>query len=129
MLSSSQPLWVKQSLLPSPKQTAIFDLPPEGTRLCVVKTNVAKTSLTITNIWYVIDTGRQKTRIYHKVTGVSAFVVTFTSKASANQRVGRAGRVGPGHCYRLYSSAVFNDEFVEFSVPEIQQKPVDDLIP
>jgi ATP-dependent RNA helicase DHX37/DHR1 len=93
------------------------------TRLCVVKTNVAETSLTIPNIWYVIDTGRQKTRIYDKVTGVSAFVVTFTSKALANQRVGRAGRVGPGHCYRLYSSAVFNDEFVEFSVPEIQQKP------
>lgn len=66
--------------------------------------------------------------MYDKITGVSAFVVTFTSKASANQRAGRAGRVGPGHCYRLYSSAVYNDEFKEFSVPEIQEKPVDDLM-
>jgi ATP-dependent RNA helicase DHX37/DHR1 len=68
MLASSQPLWVLPlySLLPSPKQNqnAIFDLPPERTRLCVMKTNVAETSLTMPNIWYIIDTGRQKTRIY-----------------------------------------------------------------
>lgn len=42
-------------------------------------------------------------------------------------RAGRAGRMGPGHCYRLYSSAVFNDTFQQFSIPEIQQKPIDDL--
>lgn len=54
-------------------------------------------------------------------------MVTWTSKASADQRAGRAGRTGPGHCYRLYSSAIFNDTFQQFSVPEIQQKPVDDL--
>lgn len=60
-------------------------------------------------------------------TGVSSYQVNWTSKASADQRAGRSGRTGPGHCYRLYSSAVFNDTFQEFSVPEIQQKPVDDL--
>ena len=59
---------------------------------------------------------------------MSAFVVTYTSKAAANQRAGRAGRVAPGHCYRLYSSAVFNDEFVDFSPPEITEKPVDGLV-
>ncbi|XP_015512446.2 probable ATP-dependent RNA helicase kurz isoform X1 [Neodiprion lecontei] len=129
-LSCTQPMWVLPlySLLPSYKQAKVFDPPPEGCRLCVVSTNVAETSLTIPNVKYVVDSGRCKTRLYDKVTGVNAFQVCYTSKAAANQRAGRAGRTGPGHCYRLYSSAVFNDQFEQFSMPEIQRKPVDDLL-
>lgn len=129
-LNNSQPLWVlpMYSLLTTDKQARVFEDPPEGTRLCVVSTNVSETSLTIPNVKYVVDCGRQKTRLYDKITGVSAFVVTFTSKASANQRAGRAGRTSAGHCYRLFSSAVFNDEMEEFALPEIQKKPVDDLM-
>lgn len=61
-LKASQPLWVLPlySLLPSHKQQMVFEPPPEGTRLCVVSTNVAETSLTIPNIKYVVDSGRQK---------------------------------------------------------------------
>lgn len=127
---NSQPLWVLPlySLLPSHKQARVFEAPPEGTRLCVISTNVAETSLTIPNIKYVVDSGRQKTKFYDKVTGVNAFMVTFTSKAAADQRGGRAGRVAPGHCYRLYSSAVYNNDFVQFSPPEIQEKPIDGLV-
>lgn len=129
-LKASQPLWVLPlySLLPSHKQQMVFEPPPPGTRLCVVSTNVSETSLTIPNIKYVVDSGRQKTRLYDKVTGVSAFVVTFASKAAANQRAGRAGRTAAGHCYRLYSSAKYNDDFVDFAVPDIQKKPVEDLM-
>lgn len=129
-VGSSQPLWVLPlySLLPSHKQARVFETPPDGTRLCVIATNVAETSLTIPDIKYVVDTGRQKTKFYDKVTGVNAFTVTFTSKAAADQRAGRAGRVAPGHCYRLYSSAVYNDTFIGFSPPEIQQKPIDGLV-
>ncbi|CAH0382631.1 unnamed protein product [Bemisia tabaci] len=127
---SSQPLWVLPlySLLPSHKQARIFEPPPPGCRLCVVATNVAETSLTIPSIKYVVDCGRTKTRLYDNFTGISMFSVIWTSKASADQRAGRAGRIGPGHCYRLYSSALFKDEFEEFTMPEIQQKPVDDLL-
>ena len=127
---SSQPLWVLPlySLLPSHKQARVFESPPEGTRLCVIATNVAETSLTIPGIKYVIDSGRQKTKFYDKVTGVNGFMVTFTSKAAADQRAGRAGRVAPGHCYRLYSSNVYNNNFVDFSPPEIQEKPIDGLV-
>ncbi|CAO1440167.1 unnamed protein product [Diamesa hyperborea] len=127
---SKQPLWVlpMYSLLPSHKQARVFEPPPEGTRLCVISTNVAETSLTIPNIKYVVDCGRQKSKFYDKVTGVSAFSVTFTSKAAADQRAGRAGRVAPGHCYRLFSSAVYNDEFIDFSPPEIREKPIDGLV-
>ncbi|XP_031371307.1 probable ATP-dependent RNA helicase kurz isoform X2 [Apis dorsata] len=127
---NAQPLWVLPlySLLPSHKQARVFEPPPEGHRLCVVSTNVAETSLTIPNIKYVIDCGRCKIKMYDKVTGVNTYKVYYTSKASANQRAGRAGRTGPGHCYRLYSSAMFNDHFEQFSQSEIQRKPVDDLI-
>ncbi|XP_022219056.2 probable ATP-dependent RNA helicase kurz [Drosophila obscura] len=125
-----QPLWVLPlySLLSSEKQNRIFQPVPEGCRLCVVSTNVAETSLTIPHVKYVVDCGRQKTRLYDKLTGVSAFVVTYTSKASAEQRAGRAGRISAGHCYRLYSSSVFEHQFMEFGLPDIQQKPVDDLM-
>lgn len=128
--STSQPLWVLPlySLLPGHKQARVFEPVPEGCRLCVVSTNVAETSLTIPNVKYVVDSGRCKTRMYDKVTGVSTYRVCYASQAAANQRAGRAGRTGPGHCYRLYSSAVFNDQFELFSEPEIRRKPVDDLL-
>ncbi|KAL1440635.1 hypothetical protein MTO96_009193 [Rhipicephalus appendiculatus] len=67
-------------------------------------------------------------RVYDKVTGISAFLISWVSKASADQRAGRAGRTCPGHCYRLYSSAVFNDEFQKFTPPEITRRPVEDLV-
>ncbi|KAG8039658.1 hypothetical protein G9C98_000387 [Cotesia typhae] len=126
----SQPMWVLPlySLLPAHKQAKIFKAIPEGCRLCVVSTNVAETSLTIPGIKYVIDSGRCKVRLYDKITGVTTFKVGYTSQAGAEQRAGRAGRTGPGHCYRLYSSAVFNNDFKKFNEPEIRRKPVDDLL-
>ncbi|XP_053444788.1 probable ATP-dependent RNA helicase DHX37 isoform X2 [Nycticebus coucang] len=115
------------SLLAPEKQAQVFTPPPEGTRLCVVATNVAETSLTIPGIKYVVDCGKVKKRYYDRVTGVSSFRVTWVSQASADQRAGRAGRTEPGHCYRLYSSAVFGD-FEQFPPPEITRRPVEDLI-
>ncbi|XP_060049254.1 probable ATP-dependent RNA helicase DHX37 isoform X2 [Erinaceus europaeus] len=115
------------SLLAPEKQAQVFKPPPEGTRLCVVATNVAETSLTIPGIKYVVDCGKVKKRYYDRVTGVSSFRVTWVSQASADQRAGRAGRTEPGHCYRLYSSAVFGD-FEQFPPPEITRRPVEDLI-
>ncbi|ENN77660.1 hypothetical protein YQE_05954, partial [Dendroctonus ponderosae] len=126
---NAQPLWALPlySMLPSQRQQKVFQPPPTGCRLCIISTNVAETSLTIPNIKYVVDTGKTKMKLYDKITGVTKYVVGWTSKASANQRAGRAGRTGPGHCYRLYSSAVFNNELPQFSPAEIQQKPIDDV--
>ncbi|XP_016375950.1 putative ATP-dependent RNA helicase DHX37 isoform X1 [Sinocyclocheilus rhinocerous] len=125
----SIPLYVLPlySLLAPEQQAKVFRPPPAGARLCVVATNVAETSLTIPGIKYVVDCGRVKKRFYDRVTGVSSFKVTWISQASANQRAGRAGRTEPGHCYRLYSSAVFGD-FSLFSEAEITRRPVDDLV-
>ena len=129
--SGEKPLYVLPlySLMASDKQQRVFEpVPTNAGRLCVIATNIAETSLTIPNVKYVIDCGKVKQKLYDKVTGVSTFRIEWTSKASAEQRAGRAGRTAPGHCYRLYSSAVFNDEFARFAEPEIVRKPVEDLV-
>jgi ATP-dependent RNA helicase DHX37/DHR1 len=113
------------SLLPVADQLKVFQPVPEGSRLCVVATNIAETSLTIPGIKYVVDCGRVKERVYEKATGVESFQIGWISKASAAQRAGRAGRTGPGHCYRLYSSAVFERDFAQFSEPEILKYPIE----
>jgi ATP-dependent RNA helicase DHX37/DHR1 len=125
--STSGPLHVLPlfSLLPVVDQLRVFQPPPEGSRLCVVATNVAETSLTIPGIKYVVDCGRVKERVYNKSTGVESFEIGWISKASAAQRAGRAGRTGPGHCYRLYSSVVFERDFSQFSQPEILKYPIE----
>ncbi|KAK7469227.1 putative ATP-dependent RNA helicase DHR1 [Stygiomarasmius scandens] len=116
------------SLLPSDKQMRVFQPPPPGTRLVVVSTNVAETSLTIPGIRYVVDCGRAKERRYDITNGIQAFQVSWISKASAAQRAGRAGRTGPGHCYRLYSSALYEHHFDEFSKPEILRMPIEGVV-
>ncbi|CAF0896634.1 unnamed protein product [Brachionus calyciflorus] len=125
-----KPLYVLPlyAMLSTERQSKVFEQIPEGHRLCVIATNIAETSLTIPHIKYVVDSGKIKVKFYDKITGVSTFKICWTSKASADQRAGRAGRTSPGHCYRLYSSAVYNDEFPKFMEAEIARKPVEDLI-
>ncbi len=86
------------SLLPTKEQMRVFEDPPENSRQIILATNVAETSLTIPGIRYVFDCGRSKERKYNKATGVQSYEIGWISKASANQRSGRAGRTGPGHC-------------------------------
>ena len=116
------------SLLPTKEQMKVFRDPPPGSRLCVVATNVAETSLTIPGVRYVVDCGRSKERKFDETTGVQSFEIDWISKASADQRSGRAGRTGPGHCYRLYSSAVYERDFEQFSKPEILRMPVESIV-
>lgn len=116
------------SQLPSHLQMRVFKPPPDGSRLIVLATNVAETSLTIPGIRYVFDSGRSKEKSYEPSTGVQSFDVDWISKASAEQRRGRAGRTGPGHCYRLYSSAVYENHFVQHAAPEIQRVPVEGVV-
>ncbi|KAF2688507.1 P-loop containing nucleoside triphosphate hydrolase protein [Lentithecium fluviatile CBS 122367] len=116
------------SQLPTNQQLRVFEPPPEGSRLIVLATNVAETSLTIPGIRYVFDCGRAKEKRYDLITGVQSFEVGWISKASANQRAGRAGRTGPGQCYRLYSSAVFERDFDEYAEPEIMRTPLEGVV-
>ena len=72
--------------------------------------------------------GRVKERVYQKRSGVGTFSVTWASQASVNQRAGRAGRTGPGHCYRLFSSAVFEHQFQPFAPPQILLSPIEGVM-
>lgn len=118
------------AMLPASQQLRVFRDIPEGERLVVVATNVAETSLTIPGIKYVVDTGKEKVKNYDHATGMASYEVQWISKASASQRAGRAGRTGPGHCYRLYSGAAYgkDDLFPEFSEPEIKKMPVEGIV-
>lgn len=116
------------SQLQTKDQLRVFEPPPENSRMIVLATNVAETSLTIPGIRYVFDCGRAKEKKYDRLTGVQSFEVGWISKASASQRAGRAGRTGPGHCYRLYSSAVYERDFKEHAEPEILRMPVEGVV-
>ncbi|EKX45152.1 hypothetical protein GUITHDRAFT_71483 [Guillardia theta CCMP2712] len=109
------------STLPSEMQTRIFDPTPIGERKVIVATNIAEASLTIDGIFYVVDPGFAKQKVFNPKTGVDALVVAPISQASAKQRAGRAGRTGPGKCYRLYTENAFKSEMMPMSVPEIQR--------
>lgn len=116
------------SLLDPQEQMKIFNHAEDGGRTCVVATNVAETSLTIPNIVYVVDCGRVKERHHEDGASVQSFRVQWTSKSSATQRAGRAGRTSCGHCYRLYSSAVYERDFPDFTVAEILRIPIEGML-
>lgn len=122
-------------------QAKIFEPTPEGARKVVLATNIAETSITIDGVVFVIDPGFVKQNSYNPRTGMSSLVVvpvslsilpigysflltknfTQCSRASANQRAGRAGRVGAGKAFRLYTKWAFSNELEENTVPEIQR--------
>ena len=110
------------SALPSEMQSKIFEPAPLGSRKVVIATNIAETSITIDHIYYVIDPGFVKQNAYDPKLGMDSLVVTPISQAQAKQRAGRAGRTGPGKCFRLYTEAAFQTEMLPTSIPEIQRQ-------
>ncbi|SCV42901.1 probable pre-mRNA splicing protein PRP2 [Fusarium fujikuroi] len=114
--------------LPSDLQAKIFEPTPEGARKVVLATNIAETSLTIDGIVYVIDPGFVKENVYNPATRSSNLVVVPCSRASANQRSGRAGRVGPGKCFRLYTKFAYMNEMDESTTPEIQRTNLNGVV-
>ena len=109
------------SQLPSDLQAKIFERSEDGARKIVVSTNIAETSLTVDGIKYVIDSGFFKLKVFNPKIGMDALQLTPVSQASAKQRSGRAGRTGPGVCFRLYTDNCFNRELLATNIPEIQR--------
>jgi ATP-dependent helicase HrpB len=88
--------------LPAAAQDAALSPAPTGQRKIVLATSIAETSLTIEGIRIVVDAGLARSSRFDPVTGMSGLVTTRVSRAAADQRRGRAGRLGPGVCYRLW---------------------------
>ena len=109
------------SALPSEIQSRIFEPAPSGARKCVLATNIAETSITIDGIYYVVDPGFVKQNCYDPKLGMDQLVIVPISQAQARQRSGRAGRTGPGKCYRLYTESAFHFEMLPNGLPEIQR--------
>uniref|UniRef100_A0A8D1MUW8 RNA helicase n=1 Tax=Sus scrofa TaxID=9823 RepID=A0A8D1MUW8_PIG len=106
--------------LPYAQQLRVFQGAPKGCRKVIIATNIAETSITITGIKYVVDTGMVKAKKYNPDSGLEVLAVQRVSKTQAWQRTGRAGREDSGVCYRLYTEDEF-EKFDKMTVPEIQR--------
>jgi ATP-dependent helicase HrpB len=104
--------------LPAAEQDAALGPDPGGARRVILATNVAETSLTIPGIRVVVDSGLVRRAAFDPVTGMSRLETQRISRASADQRQGRAGRVAPGVCYRLWSEGA-QRSLAAFASPEI----------
>ncbi|QEU61742.1 Prp22 [Kluyveromyces lactis] len=116
------------SALPSEIQSRIFEPTPKGSRKVIFATNIAETSITIDGVYYVIDPGFSKINTYNPRVGMEQLLVSPISQAQANQRKGRAGRTGPGKCFRLYTESAFKNEMLPNTVPEIQRQNLEHTI-
>ncbi len=142
-IQSLKQVLLKDSLLSDRKKCSILQLhsslsPQEqwlafqpvtyGIVKLVLATNVAETSITIPDISVVIDTGRVKESRFNAFTRIRELVTVWTSQASAKQRAGRAGRTGPGICYKLYSEEFSHGTMLQQTPPEIVRSPLEEIV-
>lgn len=106
--------------LPQETASRVFEDEEANVRKIVVATNIAETSITVPGIKYVVDSGYVKLKGFEPARSVASLTVVPISKVAAEQRAGRAGRTGPGQCYRLYSNACF-DTMTPETIPEIKR--------
>ncbi|XP_055096092.1 probable ATP-dependent RNA helicase DHX34 isoform X1 [Symphalangus syndactylus] len=108
-------------------QDKVFDVAAPGVRKCILSTNIAETSVTIDGIRFVVDSGKVKEMSYDPQAKLQRLQEFWISQASAEQRKGRAGRTGPGVCFRLYAESDY-DAFAPYPVPEIRRVALDSLV-
>lgn len=105
------------------QREAFLPLKKPFTRKIVLATNIAETSVTVPGVKYVVDGGKAKVKQYRSRLGMESLLAKPISKSSAIQRTGRAGREGPGKCFRLYTEEAFST-LQETDMPEILRNDV-----
>nr|XP_027190710.1 DExH-box ATP-dependent RNA helicase DExH7, chloroplastic isoform X2 [Cicer arietinum] len=115
------------SSVASTEQKKVFLHPPRNIRKVVIATNIAETSITIDDVIYVIDCGKHKENRFNPQKKLSSMVEDWISQANARQRQGRAGRVKPGICFRLYTRYRFEKLMRPYQVPEMLRMPLVEL--
>lgn len=113
--------------LPPSKQYAAIMPDPKGKRKVVLATSIAETSLTIEGIGIVVDSGFGRTSKFDPRSGLSRLVTVRISQDMADQRAGRAGRLGPGICYRMWTKAT-HERMASFRTPEILEADLASLV-
>lgn len=116
------------STLPPDQQKRIYDPAPPNARKIIVSTNIAETSITVDGIVYVIDTGLCKQKFFNPRTSMECLAVVPISRASAEQRKGRAGRTQAGQCLRLYTKFMYENELEKDPPPEILRSSLTSIV-
>ena len=115
------------SMISQSEQRMVFQRPPKNVQKIILSTNIAETSITIDDVAFVIDSGRQKEKSFDPYTGIATLMSGWVSKASARQRRGRAGRCRDGLAFRMYSSQRY-ESMEEYQAPELMRTPLDEMV-
>ncbi|ESO89626.1 hypothetical protein LOTGIDRAFT_124894 [Lottia gigantea] len=119
-------VYVLHSAIQSSDQKRVFRYTPSGVRKIILSTNIAETSITINDVVFVVDCGKVKEKTFDALSGLTMLKSNWISRASSQQRKGRAGRCQAGKCYHLFSRIRYSS-MMEYQQPEILRYPLQEL--
>ncbi|XP_056313163.1 3'-5' RNA helicase YTHDC2 [Danio aesculapii] len=119
-------VFVLHSSMQTSDQKKVLKNTPRGVRKIILSTNIAETSITVSDVVFVIDSGKVKEKAYDALNNVTMLKMVWISKASALQRKGRAGRCRPGVCFHLFSRLRFTN-MLEHQIPQLLRMPLQEL--